>query len=245
MDLSRCPDCGKELEPVTFSGPFAFLNQLTAYCDECAAKKTTTLEREAIKEDCKRRYFDLHKRGLITEAFRRASFSTSKREIEAMNPEAWQFARAWKRAENVYIRGTVGCGKTHMAHCMMRKAFVAGYDVAEVTARQFVKTADLFRDPRNMVEEWKAVDLLLVDDIDKATWNLDRIDALWELFNARVSAHRRTLITANVGLRDLALMLRARTADPKTDEINTSRADAALDRLKPIHQIEMKGKSLR
>lgn len=245
MDSSRCPDCGKELEPVTFSGPFAFLNQLTAYCDDCAARKTTALERDALAEDCKRRYFDLHKRGLVTEAFRAASFSKSRREVESMNPEAWAFARSWDHSENVYIRGTVGCGKTYMAHCMMRKIFVAGYDVAEVTARQFVKTADLFRDPRNMIEDWKSVDLLLVDDIDKATWNMERIDALWELLNARVSAKKRTLITANVGLRDLALILRARTADPKTDEINTSRADAALDRLKPVAQLEMTGKSIR
>lgn len=245
LDTRICPGCNQAMEVERCHGMLEFLNTVDAYCDECAEKKNRELEREQLKATCRMRYNDLLRRGLVIEHFRDASFSKSDKAIEAMNPEGWEIARNWSRKENIYIHGQIGTGKTFMALAVLRKAFVAGLDVAETTARQFVKTTDLFKDSENLFNAWKHADVLLLDDIDKARWNLDRIDALWELMNARMSAGRRTIITGNLSLRDIALIMRERSGDSDTNTKNTSRADAAMDRLKPIKQIELLGKSLR
>lgn len=244
-EIRTCPCCHVEMEIEPCHGMLAFLNKVEAYCDDCAAKKSKELDRQRLRDDCTVRFRNAQRRGLLTDQFRRASFSLSRKDVEAMNPEAWEMARNWPRRQNLYIYGHIGTGKTFMALAALRKAFVAGMDVAETTARQFVKTTDLFRDSENLFPAWKSVDILLIDDIDKARWNLDRIDALWELMNARVSAGHRTIITGNISLRDLALLMRERTGDGEREIKNTSRADAALERFKPIQQIELKGRSLR
>jgi len=245
LDTRICPGCNQAMEVERCHGMLEFLNTIDAYCDSCAEKKNKELEREQLKATCRMRYNELLRRGLVMEHFRDASFSKSDKTIEAMNPEGWEMARNWLRNENLYIYGYIGTGKTFMALAALRKAFVAGLDVAETTARQFVKTSDLFRDSDNLFNAWKHADVLLLDDIDKAHWNLDRIDALWELMNTRMSAGRRTIITGNVSLRDMAITMRERTGDKEDGLCNTSRADAAMDRLKPIKQIELLGKSLR
>lgn len=239
MRSKPCAFCKQPVEVPELTGWAKHLNGLDACCDACVQRATERKRREEQREDCKRRYFDLLNRKLLQPHFREASFARSREDVEAQNPEAWKSAREWALRDNLYIHGHIGTGKTFLALCCLRKPFVAGYDVAETTARQFVRTSDLFRDPWNLMESWKAVDVLLLDDFDKATWNLDRIDALWELLNARMSAGRRTIMTGNVSLHDMNVMMRESAA------ANTARADAALERLKPIQQIEMKGKSLR
>lgn len=245
LDTRICPGCNEEMQVERCTGMLEFLNDVDAYCDSCAEKKAKELEREQLKATCRIRYNDLLRRGLVMEHFRDASFSKSDKAIESMNPEGWEMARNWLRNENLYIHGHIGTGKTFMALSVLRKAFVAGLDVAETTARQFVKTTDLFKDNDGLFNAWKHADVLLLDDIDKAKWNLDRIDALWELMNTRMSAGRKTIITGNVSIRDMAIIMRERTGDGEDGVRNTSRADAAMDRLKPIKQIELRGKSLR
>lgn len=238
---ATCEGCGARIEIPRFQGRFAFLNDLIPYCDDCAAEKTAALEREQLREDCRRRYFDAAARGLLTNQFRRASFATSSKEIEALNPDAWKQGREWRRKENIWISGPMGCGKTFLALCMLRKAFVAGYEAAEVTALQYAKDSETFRPTLSPMI--KPVDVLLLDDIDKCEWRGDRLDALWELLNYRMSAGLRTIVTSNMTPRNFLLDLRQRASRGAT--VNTSRADAALDRIKPVIQIEMEGKSLR
>lgn len=223
----------------------SFLNSIAGLCDACAVVRGKEIEREALQERCKARYGELLNRGLVSAHFRDASFSRSNAGIEALNPEAWVSGRNWDRSQNLYIHGHIGTGKTYLALCVLRKAFVAGLSVAETTARQFVKISDLFRDPTGLMDGWKHADVLLLDDFDKATWNLERIDGLWELLNARMSAGRRTILTGNATLRDIAITMRERTGDGQQGTMNTARADAALERLKPITQLVLLGKSLR
>jgi len=240
-----CPRCGQLLEYPEYSGLLEFLNGIAGLCDACAAIREREAGREALRDRCKARYSDLLHRGLVSAHFREASFSKSRADIEALNPEAWTAGRDWDRQQNLYIHGHIGTGKTYLALCVLRKSFVAGLSVAETTARQFVKISDLFRDPTGLMDGWKSVDVLLLDDFDKATWSLERIDGLWELLNARMAAGRRTVLTGNATLRDIAITMRERTGDAQQGTRNTARADAALERLKPITQLVLHGKSLR
>lgn len=238
-----CPGCGTVILLPTPTGLFAFGADMDVYCDPCVKIRVTHLERNQRTTELRTRFSEALRRGYLTERFRDASWSQSLKSVEDMNPEAWKNARGWLRNDNLYIYGGIGTGKTFMALCALRGAFVRGWDVAEVTARRFCKVTDTFTEGNGTFEHWKTVDALLLDDIDKARWSLDRIDALWELLDARMAANRRTIVTGNVGPSDLLKMLRERTVDG--DEKNTTRADAALERLKPVTKIELKGRSVR
>lgn len=197
--------------------------------------------REERKRFFMDRYRDLVGRGLIRENFLAAGFQNSDKEVEILNPQAWRTAREWPRSQNLYIHGPVGTGKSFLALCALRKAFVDfnGHSVAEVSGRRFCKASDRFDEGGGMFHEWRRAKVLLIDDMDKADWNPARLSALWEILDDRMVCGRRTVVTANVAPAAIRDMLRQQAGS------NTSMADAALDRLKPCTTIELKGKSLR
>jgi DNA replication protein DnaC len=238
-----CPDCALAFEVEWFDSPFSIDPDQPVYCDACAEKNFAEWEHQQKLEELKSRYFEAFRKGLVSEAFRDALFSNSDKSVEAINPEAWGMAREWPQLKNLYIYGGVGVGKSFMALCVLRRAFAKGQKVAEVSARRFAKVSDQFREGDGIMDLWKRADWLLLDDIDKARWTLDRIDALWELLDARCSGRRRTIITSNIDPAALRKMLREQTRDG--DTMNFTRADATLDRLKPCTTIVMQGRSLR
>ncbi len=180
----KCPGCGESGLVTESTGALRWLNRVDAYCEKCIEVKVAKQEQSNLREELKRRYFTALNSHLLSEHFRSASFAESKKELEEINPEAWGMARGWTRKANLYICGPTGTGKTFMALGALRRAFVQGLDVAEVTARRFCKVSDTFTEGHGLLEAWKKVDVLLFDDIDKATWKLERVDALWELLNA-------------------------------------------------------------
>jgi len=240
-----CPDCDASFSVPVFGGRFTFFNKQPVYCDDCVATKIQAQEKERKVQELQLRCNEAIEADLLTEQFRTASFSESSKEIEAGNPEAWKSARKWTGRDNLYICGGVGTGKTFMALCALRWHFDAGRTVAEVTARRFTKVIDRFDEGRGMLAAWKKADVLLLDDIDKAQWTLDRIDGLWDLLNARMSAGRRSILTGNVSLPALVTLMRENARNTNSSTISTARVDAALERLKPVTVIEMTGGSLR
>lgn len=179
----------------------------------------------------------------MRENFRAAAFQLSSESAEALNPAAWAQAREWNGNENVYIFGPVGTGKSFMALCMLQKKFQCGQRVGEVSAHRFAKATDRFDEGGRMLDAWKRVPFLFIDDMDKAAWNGERLAALWELLDERMVFRRRTIMTANVAARDLREMLRSQASRGSVS--NYSLADATLDRMKPCATIELAGKSLR
>lgn len=239
-----CPECGALFGAPVITGPFgAYFNDLDIYCDDCVGKRVARDDRERRAVDLRRRYTELRSRGLVTERLETVSFAKSSPELEALNPEAWKTAREWTERHNLYLWGSVGTGKTFMALCALRRAFQRGRTVAEVTARHFAKTTERFDEHKGLFPEWIRVDVLLVDDIDKTRWSGDRINALWELLDARSAENRRTIVTANVSPANLRELLMSATT--QNDISNRSCAAAALDRLNPAIKVEMQGKSLR
>lgn len=188
-----------------------------------------------------RKYGDLQGRGLLRENFIQSGFNKSTQEIEALNSEAWEAAKDWNGDSNIYLYGPVGCGKSFLALSILKKVFCVtkGRDVAEIAARRFAKLSDRFDEGRGILAVLSKVNMLLIDDLDKAIWDPERLAALWEILDDRMVGNRRTVITANVAPLQLREILRAQSPG------NQSLADAALDRLKPCLTLELKGKSLR
>lgn len=240
-----CPGCGLEMLVPWPEGRFAIgIDPDTpVHCDNCAAANHRAYRREQLATRLRERFSLLRSRDLVTMEFREASFRNSAPDIEAMNPEAWGLGRAWKATQNLYIFGPTGVGKSYLARCCLKRVFQANRNVAETSARAFCKTTDTFNEGRGRFMEWKTVPALLLDDIDKTTWTMERVGALWELLDARSSGRRVTIITGNVNPKDLRELLQEACMAGKAS--NSTCADAALERLRPCLTLHLTGTSQR
>lgn len=234
---SKCDECKGEFP----AEELAQCGTRGIFCESCQRILAAAEMRAYRAQELMRKYDALHGRGLLRENFLDAGFHKSNPEIQAMNNEAWDAAKAWKRDSNIYLFGPVGCGKSFLALSILKRVFALtnGWDVAEIAARRFAKLSDRFDEGRGMLAKLTKVNILLIDDLDKAIWDSERLAALWEILDDRMVGHRRTIITANVAPLQIREMLRAQSPG------NQSLADAALDRLKPCLTLELKGKSLR
>ena len=232
----RCPDCGAGLE---FAADVDrdLLARVIVLCDPCATRRWRQMEATAQQARLRERFRNLVGRGLVDDGLQTCTWKSSAPEIEALNPEAWHGARGWRRSgiKNLYLYGGVGLGKTWAARACLREVFVHGASVGDVSARRLCHVASTFRQGDGLFEAWKRVHTLLIDDLDKVGWTQERVDALWDVLDARVGAGRRTIVTSNV---DSAAMLAAlKAACTHNGARNESHAVAALDRLKPITKL--------
>jgi len=224
-------------------------------CLDCEQKKRDE-EKKQRDEEKLRRYNRLLEDGLIRENFRAAKFNHSNPEIESLNPEGWAKAREWPVNENLYVHGSVGTGKSYLALCVLKKAFLRDMSIAEVNARRFTKTVDRFDEGGGILDKWKNANFLLIDDIDKTDWNASRLNALWDLLDHRLatsvdqvpgfkgakwftSGVKRTIITSNLTPKELLTLFRKHSQ--KDGLSNSSLADATLDRMKPCTNIHLTG----
>lgn len=243
VSFDRCPECRKPM--VVDFVPGEPVYDIPVLCDLCAARRVAAAATAENKAALRARYQELLRRGLVGEEMQACSWSNSSAEVMGLNPKAWRDGRAWHLLgeKNMYVWGSVGVGKTWLARAALRDCFVHGRSVAEVTARRLCKVSDTFREGDGLFSAWKSVSVLLIDDLDKAAWTLERVDALWELLDARSGERKRTIVCANLGpVKMLEVLKRACVHQ---GEENQSHGVAAMDRLKPVTKLEMVGASQR
>lgn len=173
-------------------------------------------------------------------------FVNSRAEYEKQNEAHWKWLRNWPRENNLYIWGPTGTGKTHACCCAMLDyaargksiGMTSGYDLAETgMAARFNERA------RNAMREWCNVDILLVDDVDKARWDERTLPVLQHVMDKRslFKAPRRvTIFTSNAS--PVAFKRLLVSAAPQE---NLSYVEAILSRLNPCDKLEFVGESLR
>lgn len=203
-----------------------------------SAKTQSSPKANTILDQTVRRFNDLPK-GLLEPETVNCSFATAW-EPRPENAGVWEEARAWGKApdSNLWIHGPKGVGKTHMARCILMRLLMRKWGVVESSARKVAKTALLFSEGPNW-QIWQDCRFWLLDDIDKAEWNNQRLEGLWELINARASAGHKTIITCNMGPGAFADLLGAQETN------NNTIVSSMLDRLKPLSPLKLTGKSLR
>lgn len=229
LSTDNCSRCGTSI-PATPCHPMD-----RGLCDKCAERGWAMTMRDRQSEDLKARFSNLIALGLVNEATRTARWSTSKPEIEAMNPEAWRQARELK--SNFYVWGDVGIGKSHMARCILRSAFVRGISIADVSMLTYLLKSKF---DTNFCDRAKRARYLLLDDVDKASFSDSQaVPQLWQLLNERAIHERVTIMTSNIDTNSLMEMMTAHSPS------NASIALAALDRMKPVVKVQLTGRSQR
>ena len=116
------------------------------------------------------------------------------------------------------IYGGVGLGKTHLLHAIGHSARARGLSVAYVTAERFTneiigairsRTTDLFR------ARYRAVDMLLVDDVQFIAGKESTEEEFFHTFNALHEANKQIVLTSDCvpqAMRHLHDRLRSRFA---------------------------------
>jgi DNA replication protein DnaC len=182
---------------------------------------------------------DAYGRGFLPEQAREACFNRSRVAIEDRNLEAWQWARNWTRNKpNAWVMGAEGTGKTFWARYVLNTALESLLSVAETRGIDINRTAGRYS-AEESVKRWCAVDLLLIDDIDKAGWDKAGFESLWYILDRRWDAKRRTIITSNVKPEHMREVWRPLCED------NPSILGTLFARLIPMDRIELTGASIR
>ena len=114
--------------------------------------------------------------------------------------------------KNLYFHGTPGLGKTFLSACIARAVSEQGHSVVYDTAgnifaqfeqRKFQRFEDS-RDARDETRRYLNCDLLILDDLGSELTTQFTQSALYELINTRLVAGRKTVISSNLSLGEMA-----------------------------------------
>ena len=169
------------------------------------------------------------------------SFENASEAIMRRNESAWAVAMKFPLDKNLWVKGNPGTGKTFMAHCVANEYLKRGRMAHSVTAIEINGAGDFYQDRKDaFLKPLKTCPLLVIDDLDKPTWLPRGLDVLFAIMHARESNKSlRLIVTANADGKWLL---------PKWQQVRTdnpSIARAILERMMPIHSLELTGLSLR
>ncbi len=113
-------------------------------------------------------------------------------------------------AENLFITGDAGMGKTFLSNCIAKELLDKGYPVLYFTALSFYDLlSDLIKkhddddetDPNELYENLLTCDLLILDDIGTEVSNSFTTSKFYQIINERLINNRSTIITTNLSLQ--------------------------------------------
>lgn len=142
-----------------------------------------------------------------------------------------------KRAENVFITGATGCGKSYIASALGYQGCQMGYKVAYFSMPKLLQKLQFARADGSIIKELaklEKINLLILDD-----WGLQVLETSTKLSLLQLIEDRHgrnsTIITSQLPVAQWF------------DYINEpTLADAIMDRLmQQVHRIELTGESMR
>lgn len=142
----------------------------------------------------------------------KADTAERKRCYKAAKGYADNFAEFYARGEGLYIEGSNGTGKTHLAAAISLQLINENIPVVCKTSSDLlgdIKRAfdDGERSEYEVLRAYKDVDLLVVDDLGKEQCTDWSMSTLYSIFNDRYEDMKPTIITTNYGEEDLVKAL--------------------------------------
>lgn len=149
---------------------------------------------------------------------------------EAAKKYADNFDIAYKNGDGLYILGSNGTGKTHLA------AAIALQLLSNEVPVIFKTSVDLFADIKKafdseetneyeITKAYKTVDLLIIDDLGKERCTEWSMTTLYDIINDRYEDMKPTVITTNYNVNEIAEALTPHGGD-------RTKIDAIISRLK-------------
>ena len=142
-----------------------------------------------------------------------------------------------KRAENLFITGATGCGKSYIASALGLQACQMGYKVGYFSMTKLLQRFNLAKADNSINKELARIEklnLIILDD-----WGLQALDSSMKITLLQMIEDRHgrasTIITSQLPV----LQWYDYIAEPTL-------ADAIMDRLmQHVHRVELKGESMR
>ena len=139
----------------------------------------------------------------IDSANKRAAYNTAKSYADS-------FSQHLETGHGLYIEGTFGTGKTHLAAAIAHQLIKAGYNVIFKTAD------DLFREIKitfndgggadsKVINRYKSCDLLIIDDLGQEQATEWTTSILYAIINDRYEAMKPIIITTNFNESNLIM----------------------------------------
>lgn len=128
------------------------------------------------------------------------------------------FSEHYARGEGLYIEGTNGTGKTHLAAAIALQLLNEGIPVICKTSSDMFTDIKKAYDGGDMGESqildiYKTADLLIIDDLGKEQCSDWSMSTLYSILNDRYEDMKPTIVTTNYGAEDLIKALTPRGYD--------------------------------
>lgn len=173
----------------------------------------------------------------IRKRFQQRTFETfiadtpeRKRAYKIARDYAVKFSKAQATGEGLYIEGTNGTGKTHLAAAIGLYLTEQEYSVIMKTSFDLldeIKSAFDDRSEHKIMKAYRECDLLIIDDLGKEQCTDWSMSILYSIVNDRYESMRSIIITTNFGDQDLI-----RTLTPKG--YGSQKIEAIISRLREM-----------
>lgn len=219
----KCEYCGKTLEPrgLVFDDVIAIWNPILPRCDceqataywkeqdrraaEAAQQEEEAKRRRAIRNRVER----LLGQSGIKKRFRQRTFPNfrtdtpgRKKNYGIAKEYADNFTYHQARGDGLYIEGTNGTGKTHLAAAIALQLIGEGIPVICKTSSDLLLDIKKSFDGEgtresDVLDIYKRVDLLIIDDLGKEQCSDWSMSTLYSILNDRYEDMKPTIVTTN------------------------------------------------
>lgn len=208
-DVIRCKKCGKER-----SGHLSFEGKEFYYRIECSCQKAKNELEKRIKENRKNANIALRYQDATFESAEKNIIPNLENIIHRCHGYCLHASAALKNGWGIYLYGSRGTGKTHIASCVANELLNNGYEVlftsffeiSKEIRKTFNKSADF--NEADLIEKISSIDFLVIDDIGteslkkngEDTWIQERV---YDVLNKRYNAEKPTIFTSNYSFSEL------------------------------------------
>lgn len=241
-DPVKCEYCGKTLyyECIVFMNRVIVVRKTPQRCDcdqaklywksfdDEQAKKEKTKRLEALEEKYRLRVKQ-SKIGKLHQSCRLNNYvcntQNQKSAVDKAANYIRNFASLKKEGRGLFIEGTPGTGKTHIAAAISMELLKQGYSVIMQTQNEILATIKTAYDyysnesEEEIVRQYKRVSLLVIDDLGKYPATIWGMATLYDIINYRYEEQLPTIITTNYNEDDL--IKRLTTPDGDSISITT------------------------
>lgn len=139
--------------------------------------------------------------------------ASAREYMTVMRDTCAEYARGFAPgADSLLFMGGTGLGKTFMSACIARVVAAAGFSVAydstssalaQFEQQRFSRDAAEADAAAGRVRNYLSCDLMILDDLGTEMTTSFSVAALYQLINTRLTEHRTTIISTNLGFEEL------------------------------------------
>lgn len=213
-----------------------------AEADAEEARQKAEAEKEAAQAKRRAKIERLLGRSGIKKRFQQRTFANFIRDTperrrcyDTAKTYADSFPQRAERGEGLYIEGTYGTGKTHLAAAIALQLIGCGVPVVCKTSGDLLADIKEAFDSGDATEyeilkAYKTVDLLIVDDLGKEQCTEWSVSTLYSILNDRYEDMKPTIITTNYNADELVRALTPKGGDG-------TKARAIISRLREVSTV--------